>query len=327
MIYEYAVEPKLVADWARKGIVGLAGQFGLDHRRLVSDFPVYWEGEVADALLKHFDYDAGHPDYVHASSFLSALLGFLTTNMVSRGYRHHDDKTWVQHAQEVNEREPFHAILVTANPDEDPALITDAVLNSPLNRQWYLPTVNSTAKTAEDLATSLETLLRGATRLVIVDPYFDPQDWSYREVLEVLVRRAIALRGIDRAPPEVTLISGVAEGRPDGGAIDPKVQLANAAYNRCEWAHQKLGACIPKGTRLTFMCVADFPDGDRFHNRFVLTDFAGASLPYGMQSLGSKVFDDISPLFQGQYQRRWRQYTRAELLKIVGAPRVIEGRG
>lgn len=36
MIYEYAVEPALVARWAKEGVVGLAGQFGLDHRRVVS---------------------------------------------------------------------------------------------------------------------------------------------------------------------------------------------------------------------------------------------------------------------------------------------------
>lgn len=326
MIYEYAVEPTLIAKWAREGIVGLAGQFGLDQRRLVSDFPVYWEGEVATALLEMFDYDAGDPDYVHASNFLHALLDFLTTNMICRGYRRDATKTWVQQAQQVHEQEPFHAILVSSNPNGHPALITDAVLNSPLNRQWYLPTVNSTAKAADALATTLETILRGATRIVIVDPYFDPRDRSFREVLAALVQRAIDLRCVDRAPPEVTLISGVSEGRPDGGVIEPAKQLENEAYNRCEWAQHHLRACIPRGTRLTFMCVANFQDGDRLHNRFVLTDFAGASLPYGTQSLEG-VFDDISPLFRGQYQRRWRQYTRPEQLKIVGAPRVIEGCG
>lgn len=325
MIYEYAVEPAVVARWARDGVVGLAGQFGLDQRRLVSDFPIDWVGEVSAALLEEFGYDAGDPDYIQASQFLNALLDFMSANMISRGWRRNQDKTWLEQAEEVHQAEPFHAILVSANPAEKPAFITATILDNPKDQRWYLPTVSSTAKTADDLAEHLESLLRGASHLVIVDPYFDPQDESYREVLATLIDRAIGLRGPGRARPDVTLITGVAEGRPGGGTVDLETQMRNEAHNRCEWAQQYLPACLPKGSNLTFMCVANFPDGDRLHNRFVLTDFAGASLPYGTQALGAKVFDDISPLFRGQYQRRWRQYTRPEQLRIVGAPRVIAG--
>lgn len=325
MIYEYAVEPALVARWAREGDVGLAGQFGLDQRRLVSDFPLDWVGEVSAELLKEFEYDAGDPDYIQANQFLSALLDFMSTNMISRGWRRNEDVTWLVQAEEVHQAEPFHAILVSANPAGVPAFITEDILQSPKDQRWYLPTVSSTAKTADDLAEHLEPLLRGASRLVIVDPYFDPRNESYRGVLATLIDRAIGLRGPGRTLPDVTLITGVAEDRPDGGTVDLESQMRNEAHNRCEWAQQYLPACLPKGLSLTFLCVANFPDGDKLHNRFVLTDFAGASLPYGTQALGAQVFDDISPLFKGQYQKRWRQYTRPEQLRIVGTPRVIAG--
>ena len=325
MIFEYAVEPALVARWAKDGVVGLAGQFGLDQRRLVSDFRRGWEGEVAAALLEEFAFDAGDPDYVQASAFLSALLAFMNAHMVNRGLLTHGDRPWLDQALEVHAQEPFYAILACASVPGHAIVITDSIVNQLHDVRWYLPTLKPTAKTGDDLAAALAPLLRGATKIVMVDPYFDPRDETYREVLTSLLASATRLRGPGRGIPSVELIAGVGEGRPNGGTIPVERQHANEAQNRCDWATQYLGACIPKGMQLTFRCAANFPDGDRLHNRFVLTDFAGASLPYGTQALGAKVFDDISPLYQGQYEVRWRQFTRPETLQAIGAPRIIDG--
>jgi hypothetical protein len=76
---------------------------------------------------------------------------------------------------------------------------------------------------------------------------------------------------------------------------------------------------------VTFRCAANFPDGDKLHNRFVLTDVGGVSLPYGTQALGVSVFDDLSLLYRGQYEERWWQFTRAGRLKTIGVPQVIVG--
>ena len=45
MIYEYAVNPRLVIDWVLNRDVGLARHFGLDQRRLISDVADNWAGE------------------------------------------------------------------------------------------------------------------------------------------------------------------------------------------------------------------------------------------------------------------------------------------
>ena len=325
MIYEYAVEPALVARWARGGVAGLAGQFGLDQRRVVSDLPTYWQGEVAAALLEAFDYDAGDPGYLEASAFLNAIFAFMTAHMVSRGIRFQHDRPWLEQALAVNLQEPFHAILAQAPVQDQPAVVTDRIADQLRDERWYLPTVRPVPKTAPDLAAMLAPLLRGATKIVVVDPYFDPRDPAYQQVLAALLACAKASRGPGRPVPETELLVGVDEGRPNGGALPVATQLENEARNRCAWAVQHLPSCIPTGMRLTFQCVANFPDGDRLHNRFVLTDFAGASLPYGTQALGPLVFDDLTLLYQGQYEERWRQFTRPERLNPIGAAQVVIG--
>lgn len=325
MIYEYAVEPALVARWARDGIAGLAGQFGLDQRRVVSDLPNFWQGEVAAALLEEFDNDAGHPDYLEASAFLSAILDFMTAHMVSRGIRFQHDRPWLEQALAVHVQEPFHAILARSTVQDQPAVVTDRIVDHLRDERWYLPTVKPVPKTASDLASMLAPLLRGATKIVVVDPYFDPRDTAYQQVLAALLACATETRGPGRPVLEIELLVGVDEGRPNGGALPVEKQLENEAKNRCAWAVQHLTSCIPTGMQLTFRCVANFPDGDRLHNRFVLTDFAGASLPYGTQALGPLVFDDLSLLYQGQYEERWRQFTRPERLKPIGTAQVVIG--
>jgi hypothetical protein len=37
------------------------------------------------------------------------------------------------------------------------------------------------------------------------------------------------------------------------------------------------------------------------------------------------VYDDITPLFEGQYRARWKQYSKAEGLNIIGDPVVVKG--
>jgi hypothetical protein len=325
VIYEYAVEPALVARWAKDGVVGLAGQFGLDQRRVVSDLPTDWEGEVAAALLEEFDYEAGDPDYLQANAFLSALLAFMSAHVVRRGLKFQDDRPWLDQALEVHAQEPFCAILAQFPRDGHAEVVTERVVGDLHDQRWYLPTVKPTPKTSGDLAAVLVPLLKGATKIVVVDPYFNPRDPPYQEVLAALLKSASGLRGPGRKMPSVELIVGVGEARPNGGATPVETQMANAAGNLCAWACQHLAPCVPHGMQLTFRCAANFPDGDKLHNRFVLTDFAGASLPYGTQALGALVFDDLSLLYRGQYEERWRQFTRPDRLKTVGMAQLVIG--
>jgi hypothetical protein len=325
MIYEYAVEPALVAQWAKRLEVGLAGQFGLDQRRVISDLPISWDGEVASALLEEFGYDAGSPDYEQASAFLGALLSLLTASMVKRDMKFRDGRPWLEQALEIHAQEPFHAILAREAIAGQRAVITDRVIDQLHDERWYLPTVRPVKKTADDLASILVPLLRGANKIVIVDPYFDPSKPAYREVLAALLGRAAQARGPGRKLPAVELVVGLGEERPDGGSVPPETRLENFAKYKYAWATQHLRACIPQNMRVTFRCASNFPDGDKLHNRFVLTDVGGVSLPYGTQALGAAVFDDLSLLYRGQYEERWWQFTRAGRLKTIGVPQVIVG--
>lgn len=325
MIYEYAVDPELVAQWAKRQAVGLAAQFGLDQRRVISDLPTNWLGEVHSALLNQFEDGAGDPEYEQASRYLDALLQLMTANMVSRGLIFRDDQPWLAQALAVHQDEPFYAILARESVVRQPEVITERVVDQLHNELWYIPTVKPVRKTAPDLASILTPLLQAANKIVVVDPYFNPREPEYCEVLSALLHSALKSRGRGRRLPEVELIVGLDERRANGGSAPLAEQLKNFANDKYNSAVRYLANSIPKNMKLTFRCVADFPDGDKLHNRFVLTDFGGASLPYGTQALGALVLDDLSLLYKGQYEERWKQFTGHTRLKTIGSVQIIDG--
>ena len=324
MIYEYAVEPALVAEWARTQSIGLAPQFGLDQRRVVSDFPTYWEGEVSGALMESFAFDTSDPNYIAADAYLAGLLDCMKHNMPNRNCKS-TQKPWLQHALEVHNLEPFHAILARDEVAGSAQVITTKITHRLRDPRWYLPTVNVTAKTADALALQLEPLLRTANKIVLVDPYFKPDLVSYRNVLERLLDQSIKGRAPGRALPEVTILAGVGERGPDARGLPVQVQLQNQANHLCQCAMARLGTSIPRGLSVKFQCISEFKNGDSVHNRYLLTDMGGACFPYGTQELGDHVFDDIVPLFAGQYRSRWRQYGKGEGFQVLASPVTVPG--
>lgn len=323
MIYEYAIDPALVKEWVLNRDVGLAPQFGLDHRRIVSDVAENWDGEVYGELLSHFNWDNTDPEFIDAEQFMTALMEFLRQSS-SRGTRR-TAQPWMDQVLRAHEDEAFHAILSREPVQGCEAAITPEVTRDLRNPRWYLPTIDVTRKTAEALAVQLAPLLRLANRIILIDPYFKADDEQYRGVLTALLQTALNTRATGRAPPSVVLISGVAH-RDRGAHGKPLAeQLISEAKHRCGKASEQLGAAVPKGLSVTFQCAAAFADGDELHNRYLLTDVGGASLPYGTHPTGEQVYDDITPLFEGQYRARWKQYGKAEGLNVIGDPVVVQG--
>lgn len=324
MIYEYAVNPQLVLDWVLNRDVGLAGQFGLDQRRLISDVAHNWDGEVCSEFMQHFGIDMiGEPEYVDAEQFLHALLKHMQQGAARGTLR--TTQPWLDQVLAAHREEPFHAILSREKHAQCDAVITPEVTQELQNTRWYLPTIKVTKKTAEELANQLAPLLRLSNRIILVDPYFEAQIPEYQGVLTALLQKAVSTRAAGRSVPSMLLISGVAHRSPDAAGLPRAEQLLRVAKHRCGMALARLGAAVPRGLSITFQCAAAFGDGDELHNRYLLTDVGGASLPYGTHPTGEWVYDDITPLFEGQYSKRWRQYGKAEGLTVIGDPVVVQG--
>lgn len=332
MIYEFALDPSLVVDWAVAGAGRFVGQFGIDQRRLVSDFPRDWQGAVSGAFYKHFDYDDSTLEFQNAQPLLSAYMQVLNDYVVARPVAFGDEKDWLTEAIAEHARRPFHAIMVANRVGAEPqVVITPTILDEIRDERWYLPTVVSSKKTAGEIAAALSPMLSKARRIVLVDPYFNASKprytTSFAEIMKVIFSTA------DRVaqPPEITILTGVQQShKPSEGDFTPQ-QKASVANDLCGKAISALPRLMPKGVRVTFSCLQNPAFGDPLHNRFVLTEIGGVVVPYGLDDYDSEVAhdakDDIQPMLKGIYEGRWRQYGEGKGVDLVGSPISIDGAG
>jgi hypothetical protein len=324
MIYEYAVEPSLVVNWAVGSIGRFARQFGLDHRRIVSDFPKDWRGRVVSEFYERFDFDDSSLEFQNAQPSLDAYLQLLTESMVYRDVSLPVDYDWVASAAQEHGRCPFHAIFASriAAPNED-AFVTETSTEDVRNYRWWLPTVRLTQKSAIEIAAVLRPLLRISNQIVLVDPHFDAGKKRFRDSIAEIARVAAEMPRAVKGLPSITIVTGVDR----GAGLTTAAQAQNAAAEIKRQVSLHRHELAPIAVRLYLVVLQQAASGDALHNRFVLTEVGGVIVPYGLddddRQPGNPAQDDMTPMYLGQYAARWAQYADLKGVNVVLGPILI----
>lgn len=330
MIYEYALDPSLVVNWAINETGRVVGQFGMDQRRLLSDFPRDWKGLAYGEFYKHFGYDDTSLAFQNAQPAFEAYIQWLTDHTVRRNRTMDENKSWLDEAVREHAVHPFHAIMASHTGDGScAALITPHVIDDIRDSRWYLPTIASARKTAVEIAQAVAPLLKVANKIVLVDPYFDPSEPRFLATFTEMMKVAFgASRCID-AWPSVSIMTNVYQAhRARDGEFTAR-QKANVAAELIRKANQHLPAHLPRGASVEFLCLENPPSGDAFHNRFVLTDVGGVIAPYGLDDFSGgaahNARDDLQPMSKGVYEGRWKQYVEKRDISIISGPVRVDG--
>lgn len=323
MIYEYALSPHLVAKWAIEGSGRIVGQFGMDQRRLVADFPKHWTGQVYGALYELFGDDDSSVEFQNARPVLDGFLQWLGEHCVCRTTTVPHGASWVDAALDEHTLRPFYAILANDAVDGQPAVITPAVIENIRDARWYLPTIEPSKKTAAEIASALKPLVARAREIVIVDPYFDAAASRFTDALEALLKVTMSHREDALGPPCIVLMTGVEQAHSARDGEFTNEQKRRVAENLVAKARVRLPAILPPGVEVELVCLAHPPGGDPLHNRFVMSDIGGAVMPYGIDASSPNAVDDLQPMQKGIYLSRWRQYARRQGIAIVRAGEMI----
>ena len=330
MIYEYALDPSLVVNWAVSATGRVVGQFGMDQRRLLSDFPKDWKGRTVGEFYKHFKYDDTSLEFQNAQPAFEAYIQLLTDHTVRRNRTIDESKSWFDAAVREHASHPFHAIMASHTGDGScAAVITPNVIDDIRDGRWYLPTIASARKTAAEIAQAVAPLLKVANRIALVDPYFDPSEPRFLMTFMEMMKIAFGPSRCIGAWPSVSIMTNVYQAhRPRDGEFTAS-QKANVAADLTHKATQYLPEHVPKGAFVDFYCLENPPSGDSFHNRFVLTDVGGIIAPYGLDDFSSgaahNARDDLQPMSKGVFEGRWKQYVEKKDVSIIGNPVRVEG--
>ena len=172
MLHEYAVEPELVATWSdRKTGRYFVDKFGIGSPRIISMYPRGWKRRVWRAWQERPENREGTPI---VRQRMVELIANLSNAMTRRSDAYWDQElAWLENVSQEHQRIPFHAILARCNTAGHPSiLVADEVDETvPL---WNHDRSVAVSRTPKQIARAVGGMLRIATDIVFVDPYFAP---------------------------------------------------------------------------------------------------------------------------------------------------------
>lgn len=291
MIHEYALEPELVASWhdLLKYRFFLE-MFGFGSGRVVSRYPKKWTKLVWDAFETDFGKTASPVD----RSRMGKLLKQITKPVVKRpGCLWDATHDWLTNSESEHTRKPFHVILARNNPRHHISVVRESEVLEDTSESWDAPSTVTVPRNAEEMANCVAPMLRCATKILFVDPNFRANRERFRNPL------AAFLQHVDTQTSKTTI---------ELHTEDRNDTLSWTEFRKeCE---DKLPSVIPEGLTLTVYRWKEREDGEKLHNRYILTDIGGVSFFIGLDEgdPGNNETDDVARLSANTYAKRWNDY-------------------
>lgn len=284
MIHEFALDPRILGRWETYD--RLVNDCGVEHGRLISEFPNRWKKMVWEAVLSSPSVTAMESQRIEFH--LQHLVGpkFVQSN---RRYDFHNPN-WLQQAEQAHDAgKPFRAIVTNENPRKRSEVIVATELNREIDARWRVPRLDTIPRTAEKLAEIAGPLFTISTAVRLVDPYFAPEMGRYRKSLEALLRCLVRQR------PRVRLVEVHLEERSTREFFEGKCT-------------ELCASCVPRGMQLKLFRWKELNPGERLHRRLVLTDKGGIGIEGGLDVGKEGETTDVYLLTSEQHASHWKKF-------------------
>ncbi len=311
MIYEFALEPSLVAKWYdRLNYLYFEEKFGSHTRRIVSIYPKDWRERVIKIINNYKAHDSILKD-------IEIILFDILQDAIKRPSTFSEIGDWLQRAEKENEERPFHAIIAEDNPRSNSSIIqADKLIDQGYHRLWKIPDLQAIPRTPEGIAEAARPILQFSKSVVFIEPYFSPMNKNTQILFQNLFDYTWNIRPSGTEPAIVE--------------IQTKLDKNS---NKCE-CESFMKECVPYlrnlvpyQKKLKLTVKKNISGHQRFHNRYILTNALGIGLPFGYNQLKSdtKETDDLYILSKSQLNERWTQYVSASPgpFKILGSQIII----
>jgi hypothetical protein len=294
MIYEYALEPEMVATWGNpRDLRFFIRAFGPDQGRIVSRYPKKWVKKVWESAPNISDMERKR---------LEEFLARIKDSMIKRKACCWNDseKSWLKNVLNEHHRYPFRAIIIKSDTKKQPPILTEEMLSIPPCLTWDSPHGITISRDAKEMATAVQMMLSCCRWVKFIDPHISPGTKRYRISLCAFLNILAAARPV--GPPE---------------AIEIHTKQHEGTENFLRNAYREI---IPPGLTLTVYQWKKRIAGPKLHNRYILTDIGGVSFHHGLDTGEDGETDDISRLDSAQYQRHCKQYDKASTAFEPAAP-------
>ena len=174
MHYEYAVEPRVLgSNW--QTFVYLIEKFGFDKGRLISQFPSNsWFSEVYDAASKF--------PPTQKARFEILMKQARRTKVIRKGRAYDPNLEWLPNALNEHQHLPFQAIIARENAAGSLGVLLAEEIDE-LHPLMVVKNPVSIPRDAVSIASALSILLENGSRILVIDPFFNPLSVKYKTAL------------------------------------------------------------------------------------------------------------------------------------------------
>ena len=139
------------------------------------------------------------------------------------------------------------------------------------------------------MAEVMAPMLKCSSVVIFIDPHFRPDKPRYRRPFNAFLERMVCQRPGERLKRIEVHTS----------AKDPRTE---------DFFQKQLHKCVPKGVKILVRRLKQKRDGEKLHNRYILTDLGGVTFGIGLDDGEVGETDDIMLMDRDQYDLRWSQY-------------------
>ncbi len=303
MIHAFALEPDLVATWARRSeFLIVHDKFGVGTPRVMLEIPAFseWKDAVSKAAS---ELELEETDWTR----LVELLKLFSEHRCRRADAAYDEVvTWLENAEREYDRQEFRAIVAESNPRRHRGVMLGRDLGAAKAKSWTCDSGATVSRSPQDIAAALSAMLVNCKALHLVDPYFGPENARHRKILEALMG-VLCKHG---SQPDVIRVH-----------CGKRSELSFF-----EEEASRMATRLPAGVSVEFARWSQRLRGEKLHNRYVLTDLGGVSLGVGLDEGEEGETDDVLLLPRAQYERRWEQFVSGPIaFDSVDTPKTVLG--
>jgi hypothetical protein len=294
MLYEFALDPAAVAGWTSHAQGRLVKEaFRIGNGRVPACVPRRWKRMV---------WEAFRSDDQNERLRIDVLISYLYDRASGRRVGTWDAAiSWLSNILVEHARQPFHAIVTTAQRESAPYVLCDDDLE-PANEVWQVMRTRAVGRTAAEYAAAFRGLIGAAKRVVIVEPVFDPRERRFTLTLNAIA----SLEPIATGRVMPCLIVRMEKGAPTPEEFE----------QRCR---RYLPRHLGPNTTLEIVFAEQKPGGERLHNRLIVSDVGSVLLGDSIDEGQSGETNDLALLDEGHHRGRLATYGNAyQAFNVVG---------
>ena len=230
---------------------------------------------------------------------LVEILQFLSElTRVERSFIYDGNFDWKTNMMLENERVAFDHILTLTH---DPAL-GSVTLERLFEREITYPTQLLVKRVADEMANAIGNMLRLSTHIVFVDPYFGSNRSKWKPFIRFIEQALKPNRPKEELSIEVVYNFDASSAHPAQVLFDKLRDERSDILERCA---------------VSFKGVRARTEGEKLHNRYVLSNIGGVSFGVGLDEGDENQKDDVLLLNEDTFPKRWKQYATLNEFDLV----------